>query len=649
MVGFSKGWGARKSQPIQSDLRSGGGPRLPIAHFKTQTALCTNPTLYVGPGKSVQNKLGHIAEWKSASVRFGPRTVDLHRVCIKRTYLCWSFPNTIVRDPTIIVMQGCHHNVIESLQKRYLKQTPEPILGKHWHPKDCEKCRSHRDEQMCGLDPTQSDTSRSTHEQHVERDSCRPSDWQKRLDGAHCKSNGCRKLDHGLINRIIKDLAAKIKNLIEPFDKDKFILNKKGPLRKRYVNAYNSIIKNGFDVNRDSDISAFVKNERYYEEGKSPRMIMGRNPKFNLYYAQIIEPIERAFFKLPQVANACDYAACGEKFSKLVGEWFIENDMSKYEASQRKLVLDMEYMVYSLVMPEHLEFLRELFAIKLHKNGKTNSGVKFTFEYCRGSGDMDTSLGNGILNYISTQYFLIKNFCPHCQFDNCKYVNCKTFSFVLKGDDSYMSVPRFCTFLNYYESFGFDAKLILRKSPHEVEFCSGHFIEISPGHYTYVQKLDKILKSLTTCINEDILRHGWTAHYYKSLGMMYKVLYKGIPYYEDIADFLLQTNINSGLNLNLVDSYNLTTAFESPHNTNINVNTDLAICSVALVNNKQIVELEHLKEFLRTHRLELPVGHTKICRTKNPKVSSQPPLDFELLNTKFNLLNACKPIREFWF
>lgn len=454
-----------------------------------------------------------------------------------------------------------------------------------------------------------------------------------------------------LVYSIVKNLAARLNNIIKPFDVNNFLKNKKGRIRRRYMNAYNRLIRDGLDLTRDSDIAAFVKLERYFEDGKSPRMIMGRNPKFNILYAQIIEPIEKAFFELEQVANACDYDKCGEKFTRLVGDWFAENDMSKYEASQRLFVLRLEHLLYSLVntgSPEKIDLLDILFAFKIIKKGSTSVGVDFDFQECRGSGDLDTSLGNGLLNYISTQYFQIKNFCPQCEFEHCKNPQCKTYSFVLKGDDSYMSIPRFSKPVNTYAYFGFDAKLVIRKTPEDVEFCSGHFIEYAPGKYKYVQKLQKLIESLTTCLNADAIRCGWVAHYYKSLGLMYKQLYKGIPVYEDIADFLLKTNGKFGLNVNLVTSYNLLDAFNSFENKNKYIDLSLTTLSISLVNKMDYAELDRIIYWCKTSQLVFPPEMTKRCNTKT-KPSEEPPIiDFGYLNTLVSTAKMPKRVRKYY-
>jgi len=441
------------------------------------------------------------------------------------------------------------------------------------------------------------------------------------------------------LDRIIVNLADKIKEQLDPnFSIKSFIEQKKGPLRMRYLKAHKQNLTSGFEAKKHGDIAAFIKNERYFEE-KAPRMIMGRNPRFNLLYAQIIEPIEKAFFKLEQVANACDYKKCGEKFSKLVGHWFFENDMSKFEASQRFETLRLEYLIYALVLPEQAELIKQLFAVKMYKFGKTQSGIDFKFNYCRGSGDMDTSLGNGILNYISTAYFQAINFCPlgaNCHIEHC-VEGCFTGKFVLKGDDSYGSMPVGAGYTNTYRYFGFDAKLILRKNWWEVEFCSGHFVPTTDGGFYYVQKLRKILTSIETCINKDINDNGWAAHYYTSLGLMYSILYAGLPIYEDIGKYLCGST-SLGINKTLVEdhSYGTTEAFDNF--TGTAKYTDNVMLDISMVNDMSLAELESIASFFRTRRPVYPADQYKRCNRKNK------PLSVELDSIESEYATYCRSV-----
>jgi len=375
---------------------------------------------------------------------------------------------------------------------------------------------------------------------------------------------------------------------------------------------------------------------------------MGRNPKFNILYAQIIEPIEKGFFKLEQVANACDYVQCGMKFEKLLGQWFMENDMSKFEGSQRLFTLRLEYMVYCLVFPDQVDLIDVLFAYKIRKKGTTTTGVDFDFYECRGSGDMDTSLGNGILNYIATQYFLVTNYCPSCSFEFCDNPQCKTYKFVVKGDDSYASIPRISQYVNTYTYFGFDAKILIRQHPEDVEFCSGNFLEYYPGKYVYVQKLKKLLTSLTTCINQDALRAGWVQHYYASLGLMYNILYDGVPIYQDIAKFLMRIGGKHGLNVNLISSYNLISAFKSPHNEKLGpIDLPLTYVSMSMINKMDIGELNTIKRWCETFELTFSPELSKRCNISN-RPTDCVEIDYGLLNAQVTSDGMPKKIKAYW-
>jgi len=308
--------------------------------------------------------------------------------------------------------------------------------------------------------------------------------------------------------------------------------------------------------------------------------------------------------------------------------------MSKFEASQRFETLRLEYLIYTLVLPEQADLIAKLFAVKMYKFGTTQSGIKFKFNYCRGSGDMDTSLGNGILNYISTAYFQAVNFCPQgalCNVNNC-VAGCHTGKFVLKGDDSYGSMPVGAGYINTYRYFGFDAKLIIRKNWWDVEFCSGHFIPTSDGSYYYVQKLRKILTSLDTCINSDINDNGWAAHYYTSIGMMYRTLYKDLPVYQDIGDYLCGST-SFGINKTLVTthSYGLNEAFENYESGSRF--TDLVLLDISMVNDISIVELNNIIEFFRTRRPVYPVDQYRRCNRKNKPLS----VDFDSLESEYTI------------
>lgn len=490
-------------------------------------------------------------------------------------------------DPQpVIVMSNCHHNVEASFQARYLKETPTP-----------------------------------------------------------------HNINMELVLRIVDHLAKEMNiHYHSEFSLQEFIRAKPGATRRRYLKAYNQLLKDGpANLKKVSKIKAFVKNEKYYDDSKAPRMIMGRDPRFNIFYARFISRLEDSFFKLDQVANACDYAACGAKFKKLLGAWMFENDMSKFEATQRKFMLYLEYLVYSKVVgAKDVTQLRTLFATKMIKRGSALNMIEFLFMCCRGSGDMDTGLGNGILNYIATMYFKIMNFCPHKHLCQMNGMCCDFNGFVLKGDDSYGRMPIGKVPINYYSNFGFDAKLVVRQDPLKTEFCSGHFIRLANGDYYYVQSLRKLLTSLQVVINADVIRHGWLAHYYRSLGDMYSVLYKNIPYYEDVASFLQTASSKHRINIHLVnESYGAHEAFV---NFERNVQK-IDVCAqtyadISINNEFTFAELELLSKYCKTTKLQLPSEYTKRCNLR----SRAPPESFTLQEDVVNCFDsALEPKAKTWF
>jgi len=448
-------------------------------------------------------------------------------------------------------------------------------------------------------------------------------------------------------------LAVRTADEYVPFDGANYLNRKTGRVRARYAAAHRDLLRDGFQMERDSDIKGFVKLERYFDETKAPRMILGRNPKFNVMYAQIIEPIETAFFKLDEVANGKDHHSMGEAFAKIAGRCrhFVENDMSKYESSQRFTVLKIEFLFYykllKLVEPSTIPLLYKAYAMCLVNKVKTSVGVMFSFILCRVSGDLTTSLGNGVINLITTQYNQIMNTCDYksCGLDLCQNPHCRMRDILVKGDDGVLGRNPNQKFENYYKCFGLDAKIVLKESADEVEFCSGGFIEVGGDRYVYVQKLQKLIESLTTCINQDALDHGWVSQYYQSLGLMYKVVYRGVPIYEAIADFLLQTNPKLGVNTNLVSSYNLLDAYQAEHHA-VPIDSSTARLSVSLVNQMDYAELNRIETWMRSNRLEFPEHLKKRCNTKNVKAADVPTIDFKYLNDQFMKSNLTKDVQN---
>lgn len=342
-----------------------------------------------------------------------------------------------------------------------------------------------------------------------------------------------RKIDQLRLARIVDKTANEIARHFDatPFDLKNFLKKKRGKLGVRYSRAVKDLIKNGFDFEKDSKISSFTKNELYLlnatEDVKKPRIIMGRDPKFNLFYSAFVEKYEEALGCIKGVTCCMDFKDVGEAFRDLergeclvkgddnvinMGDVYVEGDATSYESSQRAIALEIEYKlmrsVFEKFFPELIEQFDDLFACKTHKTGKTLNGLKFDFRYCRGSGDTDTTSGNTGINKVTTEYFIEENL----------------------GRSP-------CDYVNTYALFGIDAKLEIRTNYHDVNYCSGKFIKVNARDFHYVQDLRKLMRRVQFCINDQFYDHLDT--YYHSIGYMYTILYKGIPLYQDLGRHLM--------------------------------------------------------------------------------------------------------------
>jgi hypothetical protein len=310
-----------------------------------------------------------------------------------------------------------------------------------------------------------------------------------------------------------------------------FFNDHSGTMKQRYFQAIEKVNESNFRLYKHNKCSAFVKNE-LYDEIKPPRMIINRDPRFNLLYSCFTIPLEHAMMKIEQFSKGKNYIQRGEQFADLVyGAWILEGDCSKFEASQRlQLLVDVELQLWRYLLND-LDYrdVEKLFWAKMCKCGYTANGCKFSFYSMRGSGDMDTGLFNSILMYVACRYFEIKNNTYHG-------------NFIVDGDDNLLKIPiGMDNYVNTFADFGFDAKLKVRKDYHDAEYCSGKFLQINrAGDFMYFQNIKKIMNNMA------IFRKSKFKHckdtYYHSLGYMYNQIYGQIPLYSDYAKYLMRNS-----------------------------------------------------------------------------------------------------------
>jgi len=186
-------------------------------------------------------------------------------------------------------------------------------------------------------------------------------------------------------------------------------------MRVRYEAAAKSLLEDGPATPRDATVKAFVKGEKLlrYKVHK-PRVIMGRDPRFNLELATYLKPLEHVL-----------YAALrgfGSKFltrTRLVGKGLngneraslirkklysrpglvaVEIDGVSFESHFCESVLQFEHSFYeAFFQGDERKRLAQLLSWQREFRGKGEAGLKFTAKGVRASGDFNTGMGNTLV------------------------------------------------------------------------------------------------------------------------------------------------------------------------------------------------------------------------------------------------------------
>lgn len=377
------------------------------------------------------------------------------------------------------------------------------------------------------------------------------------------------------------------------------LARKKGRLRKRYNDAATDILKNGFHLEKHSKIKAFIKNE-VYNELKPPRMIMGRDPRFFLAYAPLIESIEEALRELPEVSKGLNFEQRGKQFfDKIYGEWILEVDFSKFESTQSlELLAEIELaIIFGLIEAGFFGYATKVWVAKMKGEGYTLQQIFFIIFCVRISGEVDTGCFNTSITWVAVRYFeLVNKFGIR--------------NFICDGDDNLVKIPVGANFENTFAEFGLDAKLALRTDYHDVGYCSGKFIQITPGIFHYVQDPRKLMQNLPV-FRKKKFEHCMGV-YYHSLGYMYKTLYPNFPLYSNIGEFLMRMAPERHVSVEMLNEINSShaEAFVKTQR-KVGIDYDLVRVEMAMCFDYTVEEIRRYEQWYDNNIVVLPPENNK--------------------------------------
>jgi len=181
-------------------------------------------------------------------------------------------------------------------------------------------------------------------------------------------------------------------------------------LRVRYGEALRSLNAEGLCTRRDAFVKAFVKGELGNYKVFKPRVIMAREPRYNLELASFLKPVEHELYGALRGFGRCytrtrfigkglsgveRASLLRRKFTSRPGMVAFEVDCKSFESHVRGFQLAEEHAVYTSLCPDAR--LAELLSWQQKFSGVGTGGVGFKLEGVRASGDFNTGLGNTLI------------------------------------------------------------------------------------------------------------------------------------------------------------------------------------------------------------------------------------------------------------
>lgn len=315
--------------------------------------------------------------------------------------------------------------------------------------------------------------------------------------------------------------------------------------RRIYEAAARVYSKHGVQP-RDANYRAFVKFEKILEvpgERVVPRLINPRSAVYNVGLGRYLRPLEHRIYRriarlfeetndtaTPIIAkgfNAEQSAAIiWEKFESFDDPVVIGLDASRFDQHVNSEMLKWEHSVYQKFYPGESE-LAEILKMQLHNKGTaiTPQGtVRFTVEGTRGTGDMNTALGNCLISAAILWTY-------------ARSIGVRVDAFI-NGDDVIVFIERQFSHLfqkglsEYYMKLGFRMKIEPAVSRmEEIEFCQTH-----PVHdglrWIMVRNFPDCLSKDSTIIHHVFAGNGWK-DYLASVGECGLSLCAGLPVLEE--------------------------------------------------------------------------------------------------------------------
>lgn len=271
---------------------------------------------------------------------------------------------------------------------------------------------------------------------------------------------------------------------------DELIASRPNRMRKRYL-----AVRDREVTKADSRVAMFIKYELMHDPSKAPRAIQFRSSAYTASLARFLIPVEHAFYNLTPADNAgFRFAAKGRNALqrgsdlRMMYEHYSNPviylaDHSKFDSCVSAEHLRLEHELYRACYSSR--FLSWLLNMQLSNVGFTGSGIKYSCDGRRMSGDANTALGNTVINYIVLRYM----------FGPCAII-------YVDGDDSVVFMPNAMT--PKTAGTGFNTKIEVVNHFSDIEFCQSQPVMTTNGWVMCKNPLRAVARASRRCGNQKL-------------------------------------------------------------------------------------------------------------------------------------------------
>jgi len=263
---------------------------------------------------------------------------------------------------------------------------------------------------------------------------------------------------------------------VEPWSRKKVVAHYDGGKRSRYDNARISLESEHL-TERDGNIRMFLKADKYHFDEdvriKAPRCIQFRRERYGLELGRFVHAIEEELYpttldcsETPVFAKcrnfeqrASDLLAKSKVFADPV---YLLLDQTNWDSHVNSTLLEYEHQLYLSKCPN--KYFAFLLNMQKHNKGGTRNGTRFSTKATRMSGDMNTALGNCVVNYG-----LLYTWAKEAKLRCCFYIDGDDSVVVMEKTD--MEKARLLDPATWFLNWGMESKVEWAYQFEHCEFC----------------------------------------------------------------------------------------------------------------------------------------------------------------------------------